>query len=91
VHLALLVRRLADVDGPRRVRAVAVPEAAEVEHDHVAVLDLALAELVVRAGAVRARADDGEVDLRVSVLACPCSLSRRCWAGRARQHLRGGG
>ena len=33
------------------------------------ILDLARAELVVRVGAVRARADDGEVDVRVSVLA----------------------
>ena len=69
VDLALLVGRLADVDRAGRVRAVAVLEAAEVEHDHVAVLDRPLAGLVVRVGAVRARADDGEVDLRVAVLA----------------------
>ena len=40
-------------------------EAAEVEHHHVAVLDDAVAHLVVRVRPVRARADHGEVDLRV--------------------------
>ena len=69
VDLAFVVGRLADVDGAGRVRAVAVLDPAEVEHDHVAFLDHALAELVVGVGAVRARADDGEVDLRMSVLA----------------------
>ena len=69
VHLALLVGRLADVHGAGRVGAVAVLDAAEVQHDHVAVLDHPLADLVVRVGAVGARADDGEVDLRVAVLA----------------------
>ena len=53
--LALLGGRFADVDRARRVRAVAVLEAAEVEHDHVAVLDRAVAGLVVRVGAVGAR------------------------------------
>ena len=33
------------------------------------ILDHALAELVMGVGAVRARADDGEVDLRMSMLA----------------------
>ncbi len=47
---------------------VAVLDAAEVQHDHVAFLDHTLAELVMGVGAVRARADDGEVDLRMSVL-----------------------
>ena len=69
VDLALLVGRLADVDRARGVRAVAVLEAAEVEDDHVAVLDHPLAGLVVRVGAVGSGADDGEVDLRVAVLA----------------------
>ena len=55
VDLALLVGRLADVDGAGGVGAVAVLEAAEVEHDHVAVLDHPVARLVVRVGAVRAR------------------------------------
>jgi hypothetical protein len=62
VHLALLVGRLADVHGAGRVRAVAVLDAAEVEHDHVAVLDHALAHLVVGVGAVGPRADDRELD-----------------------------
>ena len=69
VDLALLVGRLADVDGAGRVRAVAVLDAAEVEDDHVAFLDHTLVELVVGVGAVRARADDGEVDLRMPVVA----------------------
>ena len=55
VDLALLVGRLADVDGAGGVGAVAVLEAAEVEHDHVALLDDPVAHLVVRVGAVRAR------------------------------------
>ena len=67
VHLALLVGGLADVDRAARVGAVAVLEAAEVEDDHVALLDRPVARLVVRVGAVRPRADDGEVDLRVAV------------------------
>src|SRR4249919_3295040 len=53
VHLSLLRGRLADVDGARRVRAVPVLGAAEVEHDHVALLDDAIALLVVRVRAVR--------------------------------------
>src|SRR6185436_2689417 len=60
VHLALLVGRLADVHAARGVRAVAVLQPAEVEDDHVAVLDPAVTRLVVRVGAVRARADDRE-------------------------------
>ena len=51
------------------VRAVAVHQAAEVEDDRVAVLDDPVAGLVVRVGAVRAGADDGEVDLLVPELA----------------------
>src|SRR3954452_325913 len=66
--LALLRGRLADVDRARRVGAVAVLEPAEVEHDHVTRLDPPVARLVMRVGAVRARADDGEVDLAVAVL-----------------------
>ena len=68
MHLAFLVRRLAHMDGARSIRAVAVLEAAEVEHDHVAVLDRAVAGLVVRVGAVRPGASYGEVDLRMAVL-----------------------
>ena len=58
-----------DVHGAGRVGPVAVLEAAEVEHDHVALLDRALAHLVMRVGAVGPGAHDGEVDLRVAVLA----------------------
>ena len=58
-------RRLADADGAAGVGAVAVHQAAEVEHHAVADLDHPVAGLVVRVGAVRARADDGEVDLLV--------------------------
>ena len=57
------------MDGAGGVRAVAVLDAAEVEDDHVAFLDRPLAHLVMRVGAVRARADDGEVHLRVPVVA----------------------
>jgi hypothetical protein len=42
---------------------------AQVEHDHVAVLDDALADLVVRVCAVGPGAHDGEVHLRVTELA----------------------
>src|SRR5207342_3593278 len=64
---SLLRGRLADVDGARRVRAVPVLGAAEVEHDHVALLDDAIALLVVRVRAVRARGDDRELDRGVAV------------------------
>jgi hypothetical protein len=47
----------------RVVSDPAVLEAAEVQDDHVALLDRALAHLVMRVGAVRARADDRDVDL----------------------------
>ena len=67
VHVALLVGRLAHVHRARRVRAVTVHDPAEVEDDHVALLDHARSELVVRVGAVRPRADEGELDLRVAV------------------------
>ena len=69
VHLADLGGRLADADGAAGVRAVAVHQAAEVEDDRVARLDRPVAGLVVRVGAVRAGADDGEVDLLVPELA----------------------
>ena len=68
VDLAFLVGRVADVDGARGVGAVAVHEPAEVQHDHVAVLDHPLPRLVVRVGPVGPGADDGEVDLRVAVV-----------------------
>lgn len=58
----------ADVDRAGGVGAVAVLEAAEVEHDHVAPLDGAVTGLVVRVGAVRSGADHGEVDLGVPEL-----------------------
>src|SRR5262249_54834248 len=45
-HLTLLLGGLAHVDGARGVGAVAVLEPAEVQDDHVAVLDRALARLV---------------------------------------------
>ncbi len=48
------------------VGAVAVLQTAEVEDDHVAALDDAVAHLVVRVGAVRSGGDDGEVDLGVT-------------------------
>jgi hypothetical protein len=57
------------VDGSGGVGAVAVLDAAEIHDYHVALLDPPVARLVVRVGAVRARADDGEVDLAVAVLA----------------------
>ena len=63
MHLPLLLGGLADVHGPRRVRAVSVLEPAEVEHHHVAVLDHPVADLVVRVGAVGPGPDDGEVHL----------------------------
>ena len=64
---ALLVGRLAHVDCPRRVGAVPVLQPAEVEHDHVALLDHARAGLVMRVRAVRPRRDDGEVDAGMAV------------------------
>ena len=66
--MAFLVGRFSYVHGAGDVRAVAVLDAAEVHHDHVPVLDHPLADLVMRVGAVGARADDREVDLRVAVL-----------------------
>ena len=45
---------------PGDVRAVALPNAADVEHDRVARLDRPIARLVVRRGRVRAGRDDGE-------------------------------
>jgi hypothetical protein len=47
-HLALLGDGRAHVNGAGRVGAVAIVEAAEVEHDHVAFLDRPLACLVMR-------------------------------------------
>ena len=58
-----------DAHGAAGVRAVAVHEATEVEHDRVADLDGPVTGLVVGVGAVRARADDREVDLLVAELA----------------------
>ena len=83
VHLAFLVGGLADMNRAGRVRSVAVLEAAEVEHHHVAVLDDPVAHLVVRVRAVGAGAHDGEVDLRVperrrrAARSPPTSVSRR--------------
>ena len=68
MDLAFLVGGFSHVDGARGVGAVAVLQAAEVEDDHVAVLDRAVAGLVVRVGAVRPGADDGEVDLRMAMV-----------------------
>ena len=62
-NVPFLVSWLADVDGAGGIRSVAVLDAAEVEHHHVAGLDGALADLMVRIGAVGAGADDGEIDL----------------------------
>src|SRR3954462_14085731 len=67
VHLAFLVRRLADVDGAGDVRPVAVAQPAQVEHDHVAHPDHPLAHVVVRVGAVGAGADDRELHARMPV------------------------
>src|SRR6185312_9256409 len=67
VHLRLLLGWLADVDGAGRVRPVAVLRAAEVQDDHVALLDDAVALLVVGVRAVRAGGDDGELGPLVSV------------------------
>src|SRR6476620_7381552 len=68
VHLLHLVARFTDRHRARRVRTVAVPQPPEVQHDRVAGLDHAVAGLVVRIGAVRSGADDGEVDLLVPEL-----------------------
>src|SRR5690606_24389032 len=67
VDAALLVGGLPDVHGAGGVGAVAVLQAAEVEDDHVAVGDDAVAGLVVRVGAVGAGGDDGEVHAGVPV------------------------
>src|SRR5690606_33967200 len=56
-----------DVHGAGGVGAVAVLQAAEVEDDHVAVGDDAVAGLVLWAGAVGAVGDDGEVHAGVPV------------------------
>lgn len=68
VDALFVVAGFADVDRARGVGAVAVLEAAEVEDDHVAPLDDAVADLVVRVGSVGARGDDREVDLGVPEL-----------------------
>ena len=69
VDLALLGGRLADVDGAGDVGGVAALDAAEVEHDHVALLDLSTRDLVVGVGAVRPGPHQRELDLGVAVLA----------------------
>ena len=49
-----------DPERPRDVRAVALPNAPDVEHDRVARLDRSIARLVVGRGRVRTRRHDGE-------------------------------
>ncbi len=61
IQLGEVGRRRTDEDGPRRVGAVAVSRAADVEHHGVTGLDHPITGFVVRAGAVRPGADDGEV------------------------------
>ena len=68
MYFAFLGRGLAHVDGPGCVGAVAVLQPAEIEHDHVALPNRAVAGLVMRVRAVRPGADDSEVDLRMAVL-----------------------
>ena len=53
-HLAFLLGGLTDVDRPGGIGSVAVLDAAEVQDDHVAVLDGPLTDLVVGVGAVGA-------------------------------------
>ena len=62
VDVVVGVRRLADHDHPRDVARVARDLAADVDHDRVAGFDHAVADHVVRNGAVRRRADDHLVD-----------------------------
>ena len=61
----------------RRVRSVAVHEAAEVEHDHVALLDDAGARLVVRVGAVGPEPTIVKSTWRVPVLRSSSARSAR--------------
>src|SRR5512133_2104412 len=63
VNLSNLRCRLPDADCTGRVRAVAVPKAAEVEHDRVTRLDHPVPRLMMRIGPIGARSDNGEVDL----------------------------
>ncbi len=60
VDAAVLVVRLANVERPRRVRAVPADLAAEVDHDRIALSDHAPARLVMRRRRVRPRGDDLE-------------------------------
>ncbi len=58
----------AEEEAARDVRFVFIEGAANVHHDHVAGIDDALGERVMREGAIRSRTDDGEISALGAIL-----------------------